>query len=163
MRCNEEKSLSRIIYFLARDIQNLTQRMLKSYGVTLEQFHLLKVLSSKNVKLTQKEICQQTSKSAGNITRIIDRLESKSLVVRRPSPDDRRAIVVALTEEGQVVLQKAEAVFIDFSSKLSSGIDTNTQETLKQAAGVMTANVVQMVKEAKKREQFLHEHQKPHN
>ncbi len=161
MRCNEEKSLSRIIYFLARDIQNLTQRMLKSYGVTLEQFHLLKVLSSKNVNLTQKEICQQTSKSAGNITRIIDRLESKSLVVRRPSPDDRRAIFVALTEEGQAVLQKAEAVFIDFSSKLSSGIDTNTQETLIQAADVMTANVVQMVKEAKKREQFLHEDQEP--
>lgn len=152
----KDKSLSRIIHFLAWDIQNLAQRMLKPYDVTLEQFHLLKVISKKNTNLTQTEICQKTSKSAGNITRIIDRLESKSLVIRRPSPNDRRAIVVALTKEGQSVLEKAEAVFIDFSSKLSSGMDKNTQKALKQAMGVMTVNVTQMLKEAKKRKQFLY-------
>jgi len=155
MRCEEEKTLSRTIYFLARDIQNLAQRLLEPYNVTLEQFYLLKVLSKNNKNLTQREICQKTSKSAANITRIIDRLENKSLVIRRPCLNDRRAIIVALTKKGQLVLQETEAVFIDFSSRLSSGIDTKTLNFFNQAADAMTANVIEM-SEREKRENNVH-------
>jgi DNA-binding MarR family transcriptional regulator len=37
---------------------------------------------------------------ASNVTGLVDRLESRGLVERRPSPDDRRVRVLALTPEG---------------------------------------------------------------
>lgn len=36
-----------------------------------------------------------------NVTGIIDRLERRGLVERRPSPDDRRVRILALTAEGE--------------------------------------------------------------
>lgn len=129
--------------------------MLKPYDITLEQFHLLKVLSKKDTNLTQKEICQKTSKTPGNITRILDRLESKSLVIRRSSPIDRRAISVALTRKGQDLLREVDVVFKDFSSRLHSGIDTKTQVIMKRAVDKLSTNVARISKEVEKREHIL--------
>ncbi|MBW2684269.1 MAG: MarR family transcriptional regulator [Deltaproteobacteria bacterium] len=148
---DKDKSLSRTIYFLAQDLQNLAQRILKPYDITLEQFHLLKVLSHKNTNLTQKEICQKAYKTPGNITRILDRLEGKSLVSRRSNPDDRRAIIVTLTRKGQDLLQEADVVFKDFSSRLHSGIDTKTQVIMKRAVGRLNTNVARISKEVEKK------------
>ena len=49
-------------------------------------------------------------------TEVVDALESRGLVQRRPDPDDRRATLVELTEHGASVLQairgtEAERVF----------------------------------------------------
>jgi DNA-binding MarR family transcriptional regulator len=38
---------------------------------------------------------------ASNVTGIVDRLESRALLERRSSPEDRRVKVLAVTEEGQ--------------------------------------------------------------
>ena len=152
---DKDKSLSRTIYFLAQDSQNLAQRMLKPYNVTLEQFYLLRVLSQKDTNLTQKEICQKASKTPGNITRILDRLEGKALVIRRSSPNDRRAVIVALTKKGQELLQEADVVFKDFSSRLHSGIDKKTQVIMKRAVDRLSTNVARISKEVEKREHVL--------
>ena len=38
---------------------------------------------------------------ASNVTGIVDRLESRGLIERRSSPEDRRMKMIAVTEEGQ--------------------------------------------------------------
>ncbi|MFR9798280.1 MarR family winged helix-turn-helix transcriptional regulator [Streptomyces sp. MS06] len=47
-------------------------------------------------KLAQKLKCEPS-----NVTGIVDRLESRGLVERRPDPADRRVKVAAATEEGR--------------------------------------------------------------
>jgi len=42
-------------------------------------------------------------------TEVVDALESRGLVQRRPDPDDRRATLVALTEHGTSVLDAIRA------------------------------------------------------
>ena len=147
-----DKSLSRTIYVLAQELRNLSQRMLKPYNLTLEQFYLLKVLSKKETNLTQKEFCQKAFKTPANMTRILDRLEDKSLVIRRPSSNDRRAILVASTKKGQNLLQEADTIFKDFSSMLYSGIDTKTQVVMKQAVDRLSTNVDRISKAMEKKE-----------
>jgi DNA-binding MarR family transcriptional regulator len=44
-----------------------------------------------------------------SITSIIDRLESAGLVVRRRHPEDGRAVLAEITEEGRAVVQRATA------------------------------------------------------
>ncbi len=110
MELHREESLSQAIYFLSLEIQNVLDRMLKPYSVTMEQLYLLKVLSKEDTELTQREICQKTSKTPANITRFIDRLESKLFVTRQSSPKDRRVCIVVLARQGRSLLQEVDIV-----------------------------------------------------
>jgi DNA-binding MarR family transcriptional regulator len=48
--------------------------------------------------------------SSGAMTNRLDRLEHAGLIRRLPDPDDRRGVVVELTEEGRRVYQQAVGV-----------------------------------------------------
>jgi len=77
MKTQKELLPGRTICSLALKIQNLTNRMLKPHNITMEQLWVLRCLSENNDGLTQNELCQKSFKTPANITRIIDRLESK--------------------------------------------------------------------------------------
>ncbi len=139
MHVNNEP-LSRTIYLLSQNLQKLELNILVPFGITQEQFHLLKVLSKAHKELTQREICQKTLKTPANISRIIDRLERSSLVIRKSSHNDRRVFMVMLTEQGQSLLQEAEVVFNEFSSRLCSEIDMETQSTIERVVKILTSN-----------------------
>ena len=50
--------------------------------------------------LPMTEIAARLACDNSNVTGLIDRLEARGLVVRRPSPEDRRVRLVELTEVG---------------------------------------------------------------
>lgn len=52
---------------------------------------------------SQRELATDVRCDASNIVGIVDRLEQRGLVTRRPSPDDRRVKLVSLTDEGRAV------------------------------------------------------------
>ncbi|MGB8771528.1 MAG: MarR family transcriptional regulator, partial [Candidatus Korobacteraceae bacterium] len=58
----------------------------------------------------------------GSITTAIDRLESKSLVVRKHHPSDRRIRVVELTPRGRRLIEKAYALHRIDMEKAVSGL-----------------------------------------
>jgi MarR family 2-MHQ and catechol resistance regulon transcriptional repressor len=69
-------------------------------GLTISQFAALEALYHLG-SLRPNEISAKTLRSPGNITLVIDNLEKAGLVTRARAPDDRRALVVALTAKGQ--------------------------------------------------------------
>jgi MarR family transcriptional regulator, multiple antibiotic resistance protein MarR len=54
-------------------------------------------------------LCKGVSYDPGAMTRMIDRLERKGLVRRIRSPEDRRVVKLALTDEGKAVYPKLVA------------------------------------------------------
>jgi MarR family transcriptional regulator, organic hydroperoxide resistance regulator len=52
-------------------------------------------------RLTMGELAVQLCYDNSNVTGIVDRLEERGYVARRPDPRDRRARFVELTEEGE--------------------------------------------------------------
>lgn len=56
-----------------------------------------------------RELTALTGLTRGGTTNLIDRLESSGLVERRPIADDRRGLVVAITEDGMVVTDRMAA------------------------------------------------------
>ena len=71
--------------------------------LTFSQFAVLEALYHLG-PLRPNELSAKTLRSPGNITLVIDNLEKASLVTRTRSPDDRRALLVALTPKGQKVI-----------------------------------------------------------
>jgi DNA-binding MarR family transcriptional regulator len=66
------------------------------------QCHVLHLIEP-GQPLPMSRLAEALSCDASNVTGLIDRLESRGLVQRRPSPDDRRVKVLDLTPTGSRV------------------------------------------------------------
>lgn len=69
------------------------------HSLTGAQARVLALLSRE--PLPMRRIAQQLKCEPSNVTGIVDRLETRGLVERRPDPDDRRVKLAAVTEEGR--------------------------------------------------------------
>jgi len=139
----KENSLGRLIYFTAQELSNFAEKVLKPYDLTLEQFHLLKNMPE-DTGLTQRQICEVANKKPANMTRILDRLESKGLMVRRDNPEDRRAALVFLTKKGCELVEKVHGGFELYSNRFVQGISGQEQETAKNVLRKMSDNLQEM-------------------
>ena len=75
------------------------------FNVTSEQWHVLMSLWAKDGK-TQQEINIAVTKEKATVTRLIDGLEKKNLIVRIQDKEDRRKNLIYLTNEGKAVREK---------------------------------------------------------
>ncbi len=74
------------------------------HGLTLAEFGVLEALLRGPMLLG--EVQRRILVSSGGITYLVDRLEKRALVERRGHPHDRRARLVALTEEGESLVKR---------------------------------------------------------
>lgn len=73
--------------------------------VTPEQFSVLgRVLDGGPVSM--KELATARGVALNTATSLVDRLVAGGLVERRPDPDDRRVVRVAVTERGRVLVEQ---------------------------------------------------------
>ncbi len=77
------------------------RRLRDQFDVTLPRFDLLAQLDRAPNGMTLGELSQRMMVSNGNITGLVDRLSAQRLIVRRPSPTDRRVQIVSLTPDGR--------------------------------------------------------------
>lgn len=71
------------------------------HSLTGAQARLLGLLSLE--PLPMRRLAQKLKCEPSNVTGIVDRLEARGLVERRPDPSDRRVKLAAATEEGRRV------------------------------------------------------------
>ena len=84
------------------------RREARAVGISPEQVSLL-VAIKYTPGIGIRDLAAHERISAPALTKHVDRLERDGLVVRTPSPDDRRRIGLALTEEGQRVLRRVRS------------------------------------------------------
>jgi DNA-binding MarR family transcriptional regulator len=86
-------SLSNAVVRLFRLVNRTHNRKFKDIGVSAEQAHVLSLLAVHG-PMTIGRLQKLLALSSPTLTGAIDRLEAQDLVVRTPSPDDRRAFLV---------------------------------------------------------------------
>jgi DNA-binding MarR family transcriptional regulator len=97
--------LFRLQAVASRDID----RSLRPLGVNPGEFDVIATLTRHGPPhaLSPQQLAESMLLSSGAMTNRLDRLEQAGLVARQPNPDDRRGVIVTLTERGQ---QTADAV-----------------------------------------------------
>ena len=83
-----------------RGLSLLAEQSIANTGLCLTDFAALEALLHKG-PLTISEIQEKVRLASGSMTAAVDRLEKLGLIVRRPSPRDRRARLVELTAHGK--------------------------------------------------------------
>ncbi len=98
---NEVHKAGLNILYTAWWLKTIMSRQLKEFGLTHEQFNVLRILKGKYPEqICVKEIACRMIEKNSNVPRIIDRLEVKKLVKRNVSLADKRETVVTLTNAG---------------------------------------------------------------
>jgi DNA-binding MarR family transcriptional regulator len=115
-------------------------RLSKDLGVVLEAscqlplawFEvLLQLRQSADGRLKMSEMAGAIFHSTGGTTRLIDRLEESNYVRREQCSSDRRAVYVAITDDGNAKLDEALGVHLNFLSDiLDERLTTDERETL---------------------------------
>jgi DNA-binding MarR family transcriptional regulator len=72
---------------------------LENYDLTLAQFGVLANLQAAP-EISQQALANRLFVTKGNIVGLLNRLECRGLVQRRPDPEDGRSHIVSLTEQG---------------------------------------------------------------
>ena len=93
--------------------------------ITPEQMFILFRLYEKEGQ-AQAELADKALNDHPNVTRLLDALEKRGLIVRRADSEDRRKSLIFLTEEGQALMARMVPLAIEERRRLFKGI--NQQE-----------------------------------
>jgi DNA-binding MarR family transcriptional regulator len=98
----EDESLSEAFWGVARQLRHLSRETLEPWQVTPGQSRAIDVLTRHGV-MRLSELADHLRIVPRSTTEVVDSLEERGLVERRPDPNDRRATLVALTRGGTKV------------------------------------------------------------
>lgn len=103
------------------------------YGITISDSLIVSHLSANNRRLRPSEIAGRILVTSGTLTPMLDRLEAAGFVRREPNPDDRRSVIVVLTDRG-------DAALADYREQFRIAIEGSVPAELRvRLAGCMTS------------------------
>lgn len=112
-------------------IGNTQMRILKPYGITLQQFNVLRILrGSFPNPVKVNEITERMLDKMSNASRLVDKLLVKKLVERTECPSDRRAVNVIITQKGFGLLTKIDAAQLQFEGIMAQRLTIEEANTL---------------------------------
>ncbi|MEV0270553.1 MarR family transcriptional regulator [Hamadaea sp. NPDC050747] len=95
----EPESLPDLFWAVARRMRHRSKKALEPWNISPSQWRALASLH-RHGELRLSALAEHLRIAARSTTEVVDDLETRGLVTRLPDPTDRRAILVALTEEG---------------------------------------------------------------
>jgi DNA-binding MarR family transcriptional regulator len=102
------------------------------YGVSFGEYEVLAALvrSGAPYRLSPGRLAGAMVLSSGATTNRIDKLEEAGLVERMPDPDDRRGIMVVLTDKGRTVVDEALVAHLANEERLLGGLSATDRRQL---------------------------------
>lgn len=126
-----DSSVGYILFLASKQVQNYMSLLLKEFGITLEQWHLLVKLSENN-GCTQKELAVITLKDQPAVTRALDVFVTKGWAERTPHPSDRRAFSIYITNKGRELIEAVLPAERAAMSAIAQGLSHGQIELLKE-------------------------------
>ncbi len=103
-----DETLREAFWSVARQLRDTSQETLAPWDITPSQLRALRVLA-RHGTMRLSELSDHLHIAARSTTEVVDALESRGLVERRPDPGDRRATLVEVTGHGASVLDAIRA------------------------------------------------------
>lgn len=135
-----------IINSTGRNLILLLNHKFTQYGITSEQWSLLKRLEEQD-GVSIKDLTHRVEKDQGNVTRILDVLEKRELVKRTPNPDDKRSSLVFLTEEGKGLMENLIPIDEELQEVILNGVSKEELTLFKKIISKINDNVKKEIRD----------------
>jgi DNA-binding MarR family transcriptional regulator len=145
----EEPSLDefhRDLLFLLHDVARLLRvdadKRARLHGMTRAQWAIL-IWLERQPGISQKELSELLEVEPITVARLIDRLEARGMVERRPDPRDRRIWRLHLLRPARDVLHEIDEQRADMTRIVTAGINEESIEIMTEALMRMKATLTQ--------------------
>lgn len=100
----------RLLQVSSRTLRELDAALDLHHRLSVNEFDVLITLdNAPDRQLRMTDLAREVMLSSGGLTRLVNRLETRGLVMRRPDPGDARSFHAALTDSGAQRLAQARA------------------------------------------------------
>ena len=103
-----EEPLSEAFWAVARRLREMSQETLAPWEISPSHLRALRTLK-RHGTMRLSELSERLHIAPRSATEVVDGLESRGLVQRRPDPGDRRATLVEVTGHGATILDSIRA------------------------------------------------------
>jgi DNA-binding MarR family transcriptional regulator len=130
-----------LLHDVARLIRQEADRRAGMHGMTRAQWVIL-IWLQRQPGLSQKELAEILEVEPITVARLIDRLEARGMVERRPDSKDRRIWRLHLMEPAQPVLDEMETERADILRLLTEDVAGTTQLAMIEGLQQMKATLL---------------------
>ncbi len=130
-----------VLYDVARLLRTRFDQRARTHGMTRAQWVILARLARQS-GLSQNEMAAICEVEPITVGRLIDRLEARGMVERRPDPADRRIRRLHLLPAAQPILDEIARYRDEQTDEILSGVDEPTREQLVDALLQIKNNLI---------------------
>lgn len=130
----------RVEMLAALDRELAGDKRLAPLEISSAQFIVIAMLAASSGVMSASDLCKGISYDAGAMTRMLDRLESKGLIRRNRSTEDRRLMHLELTEEGRAVYPRMREISMAVANHFLRGFTKTEVRQLEGLLGRMFEN-----------------------
>lgn len=130
----------KVEWLAALDRELSADKRLAPLELSAAQWAVMASLAAGSEPKSAADLCKGISYDAGAMTRMLDRLESKGLLRRRRSADDRRLVHLELTEEGKAAYPRIRELSMTVANRLLHGFSRAEARQLESLLTRMLEN-----------------------
>jgi DNA-binding MarR family transcriptional regulator len=130
----------RVEMLAALDRELSADKRLAPLEISSAQFIVIAMLAGSTEPMSASDLCKVISYDAGAMTRMLDRLETKGLIRRNRSSQDRRLTYLELTEEGLAVYPRMREISMAVANHFLRGFTKTEARQLEGLLGRMFEN-----------------------
>jgi len=116
----------------ADQLQIRFARLFRRFGLTPQQYNILRILRGEGKPLPILEIASRMITVVPGITGLIDRLEVAELVNRKRCENDRRVVYVCISDKALELLGEIDEPLNELHKSLLGHLDSHDLTTLSQ-------------------------------
>jgi DNA-binding MarR family transcriptional regulator len=126
---------------LARHLDRARRAAFAAHGLETWGFDVLSALRRQGqpYQLSPGALLRTTLVTSGTMTNRIDRLAEAGLVRRQPDPQDKRGVLVELTDSGLRTVDAALADLLERERRLLNGLEAAKQDELANLLRILLA------------------------
>ena len=129
-RSEQSKLIVNLIYTY-NQLKSRIATVLKNEGVTMQQYNVLRIVKGAGKEgITTSEIRERMLDKMSDASRMVDRLETMELLLKKRDRDDRRVLHVFLTDKGQDLVHRLMKQ--DTIDQLASGVKEENAQQLNE-------------------------------
>jgi DNA-binding MarR family transcriptional regulator len=125
--------------------RQVRSRLREQFGSTLPRFDLMAQLERHRDGLKMNELSRLLMVTGGNITAIVDQLETEDLVERLDDTEDRRAWLIRLTSAGRKSFAEMARAHEEWVVELLAGLSRREQDDLLKLLAKVKQHTVEVL------------------
>ena len=116
------------LMFTYHQMMDRTRRAFKQFGITRQQYNVLRILKGRREAATCGEVKRVMLDKNPDLSRLSDRLVAKGLIQRVVNENNRREIELSITQSGLELLDKIKPVLQENSQFLKALTDQEAEQ-----------------------------------